>query len=149
RPAGRPAGAPAAPCRAVRGTSPPARPYRPPCHERRRTGVSHARHRRMTMLRRSAAPAAAFVMVLAVGGARAAGTAPPAPPAGVAASATAAEPAFTAQQADAAAEEIARLIAANYVFPEKRPAIARAVRDGIAAHRYAADDPREAAQRIT
>jgi hypothetical protein len=85
----------------------------------------------MTMERRPRALAAALAWILTVGSTRAA------------------PPALTAEQARAAAEEIARLVEGHYVFKDQRQTIAKALRDGIAAQRYEAGDPAELGARLT
>jgi hypothetical protein len=63
--------------------------------------------------------------------------------------AVAVPPKITAEQARAAAEEIAHLIEAHYVFPEKRENIAAAIRKAAADRRYDVEDPYIFADRIT
>jgi hypothetical protein len=56
---------------------------------------------------------------------------------------------MTVDQAHAAAEEIARLVTASYVFSEKRATIAAAVRGAAAANRYDTANSDEFAERVT
>ena len=63
--------------------------------------------------------------------------------------AAAAPPKITADQARAAAEQIAQLIEKYYVFPDKRQNIAAAIRKAVADHRYDIADPYAFADRIT
>lgn len=60
-----------------------------------------------------------------------------------------AAPTITRDQARAAADEVIRLIEAHYVFPDKRAAIAGAVRAARDAGRYDIDNPQELAERVT
>jgi hypothetical protein len=67
----------------------------------------------------------------------------------LAATASAAPPQLTREQARAAAQEVIRLVEAHYVFPEKRAAIAGALKTARDAGRYDVTVPQELADRVT
>jgi hypothetical protein len=67
----------------------------------------------------------------------------------LAATALAAPPQVTREQARAAAQEVIRLVEAHYVFPDKRAAIAGAVRSARDSGRYDVTAPQDLAERVT
>lgn len=66
-----------------------------------------------------------------------------------AASAIAAPPQVTRDQANAAVQEVIRLVEAHYVFPEKRAAIAGALKKSRDTGRYDVTTPQDLAERVT
>src|SRR5258706_2996118 len=56
---------------------------------------------------------------------------------------------MTVPETHAAAEEAIRLVSSYYLFPEKRPTIADALKSALASNRYDTESPEEFADRIT
>lgn len=66
-----------------------------------------------------------------------------------ASTAIAAAPTLTREQGRAAVDEVLRLVAAHYVFPDKRPAIVAAVKTAREAGHYDIANPQEMAAKLT